>query len=81
MYSVLFKFDLHRYEQLTDLAASTFQPLKQMGMPRDIGAAAAYLADSDTGGFVTGINIVVDGGLLSGLGNQLMDEATAKAQK
>ncbi len=70
---------MQKYDQLTDLMANTFQPLKQTGMPRDIGLAPAYLVDSDTGGFITGTNLVVDGGLLSALGNQVLDNAGAKA--
>ncbi|WP_310388433.1 glucose 1-dehydrogenase [Roseateles sp.] len=41
------------------------QPLKQMGQPQDIANAALFLA-SEQGKFVTGHNLVVDGGLMAG---------------
>ena len=37
-------------------------PLKRLGVPEDIGAAVAFLL-SDDAGWITGQNIVVDGGL------------------
>ena len=37
-------------------------PLGRLGEPRDIGAAAVYLA-SEESGWMTGQNLVVDGGL------------------
>ena len=39
-------------------------PLRRLGEPRDIGAMVAYLA-SDAASFVTGSEIVVDGGWTS----------------
>jgi 3-oxoacyl-[acyl-carrier protein] reductase len=38
-------------------------PLKRLGVPEDIGAAAAFLASSDSS-WITGQTLVVDGGLL-----------------
>jgi meso-butanediol dehydrogenase/(S,S)-butanediol dehydrogenase/diacetyl reductase len=40
-------------------------PIGRVGRPEDIAAAVAYLA-SDDAGFVTGANLVVDGGLTAG---------------
>ena len=37
-------------------------PLGRLGQPRDIGAAAVYLA-SEESGWMTGQNLVIDGGL------------------
>lgn len=41
-------------------------PLKRVGVPEEIAAAALFLA-SDQASFVTGTNLVVDGGLTAGL--------------
>ena len=38
-------------------------PVGRLGVPEDIAAAVAYLA-SDDASFVTGQNLVVDGGLV-----------------
>lgn len=38
-------------------------PLRRMGLPREVAAAALFLA-TPAGGFVTGHNLVVDGGTL-----------------
>lgn len=38
-------------------------PMKRLGTPEDVGAAAAYLL-SDDSGWVTGQNLVIDGGIL-----------------
>lgn len=42
-------------------------PLKRMGRPEDIAYAALYLA-SDESSFVTGSEIIIDGGILAGAG-------------
>jgi NAD(P)-dependent dehydrogenase (short-subunit alcohol dehydrogenase family) len=51
----------HLLPRITQLA-DTLQPIPQAGMPRDIAEACLYLA-SDSARFVTGIELVVDGGL------------------
>jgi len=38
-------------------------PLKRLGQPLDIAKAVAFLASSDAS-FITGANLVVDGGLV-----------------
>lgn len=43
----------------------TRTPLRRLGSPTDIGAAAVYLA-SPAAGFVTGANLIVDGGAAIG---------------
>ena len=45
--------------------AATTQPVARPGRAEDIAAAVAYLA-SDDAGFVTGTQIVVDGGMTIG---------------
>ncbi|AEG50883.1 3-oxoacyl-(acyl-carrier-protein) reductase [Sphingobium chlorophenolicum L-1] len=42
---------------------AALQPLPRGGKPRDIAEAALFLA-SDSGSFITGIDLVVDGGML-----------------
>ena len=44
---------------------ATFQPLPRAGLTDDIAQAALYLA-SDAGSFVTGQDLVVDGGVVAG---------------
>lgn len=51
--------------RITAMEART--PLKRLGMPEDIAAAALFLL-SDAAGFVTGTDLVVDGGLMAKLG-------------
>jgi NAD(P)-dependent dehydrogenase (short-subunit alcohol dehydrogenase family) len=41
------------------------QPMPRAGEPRDIANAALFLA-SDEAGFITGQELVVDGGLITG---------------
>ena len=52
-----------REAQLEKLARS--YPLRRVGEPEDIAAAAAFLA-SDDASWITGINLPVEGGLLTG---------------
>ena len=56
-----------------------FQPLKMVGMPDDIAHCAVYLA-SDESRFVTGQNIVVDGGLTTYLSPYAAEGARGKVQ-
>jgi NAD(P)-dependent dehydrogenase (short-subunit alcohol dehydrogenase family) len=55
--------------------ASVVQPIPKAGLPQDVATAALYLA-SDDSRFVTGIQIVIDGGLTVG-GRHAWDSATA----
>ena len=41
------------------------QPMGRLGTPREVAAAALYLA-SDDAAFITGAELVIDGGLLAG---------------
>lgn len=43
------------------------QPIPRAGLPRDIAQAALFLA-SDASGFITGHNLIVDGGMTLGMG-------------
>jgi 3-oxoacyl-[acyl-carrier protein] reductase len=43
-------------------------PLKRLGEPEDVAAAALYLASDAASGWVTGNTIVLDGGRLIGFG-------------
>lgn len=57
---------------------SKWYPLKRVGKPEEIAAAALFLA-SDQASFVTGTNLIVDGGLTAGLkrmGEELVGEST-----
>ncbi|CAG2178013.1 unnamed protein product, partial [Oppiella nova] len=47
--------------------AEDFTPLKRLGQPLDIAKAVAFLASSDAS-FITGANLVVDGGLVYNIG-------------
>jgi len=55
------KFAAALYESDEEGAASAY-PMKRLGEPEDIGAAAAYLASSDAS-WITGQTLVVDGGM------------------
>ena len=46
-----------------EAASAAMMPLKRLGEPADIGRAAVFLA-SDAASWITGHNLVVDGGLL-----------------
>ena len=56
------KFAAALYEADEQGAASGY-PLKRLGEPEDIGAAAAFLASSDAS-WITGQTLVIDGGLM-----------------
>lgn len=62
------KFATALYEGREEEAAAAY-PLKRLGVPEDIGGAAAFLT-SDQAAWVTGQTLVVDGGILlrAGLG-------------
>ncbi|CDR15707.1 SDR family oxidoreductase [Streptomyces iranensis] len=60
------KFATALYEGREDEAAAAY-PLKRLGVPEDIGGAAAFLT-SDQSAWVTGQTLVVDGGILLGAG-------------
>ncbi len=53
------------------------QPLKRAGMPSDIGEAVAFLANNDVSGFVTGSDLVVDGGSIVAGGAASIDQNAA----
>jgi NAD(P)-dependent dehydrogenase (short-subunit alcohol dehydrogenase family) len=55
------------------------QPIKRAGVPDDIAQVAVFLA-SDAATFVTGIDIVVDGGLTGGRHWSTQHEALAKVR-
>ncbi|MFC9223383.1 SDR family oxidoreductase [Streptomyces hygroscopicus] len=60
------KFATALYEGREEEAAAAY-PLKRLGVPEDIGGAAAFLT-SDQAAWVTGQTLVVDGGILLGNG-------------
>ncbi|MEU6850276.1 SDR family oxidoreductase [Actinacidiphila alni] len=55
------KFASALYEGREEEAAAAY-PLKRLGVPEDIGGAAAFLL-SDQAAWITGQNLVIDGGL------------------
>ncbi|QTZ90601.1 SDR family oxidoreductase [Streptomyces auratus] len=55
------KFAAALYENREEEAAAGY-PLARLGVPEDIGGAAAFLL-SDAAGWITGQNLVIDGGL------------------
>lgn len=60
------RFAAALYEGREEEAAAAY-PLKRLGVPEDIGGAAAFLL-SDQAGWITGQNLVIDGGLFLGAG-------------
>ncbi|MFT2016797.1 SDR family oxidoreductase [Streptomyces sp. 796.1] len=60
------KFAASLYEGREEEAAAAY-PLGRLGVPKDIGGAAAFLL-SDDAAWVTGQNLVVDGGLFLNAG-------------
>lgn len=60
------KFAAALYENREEEAAAGY-PLARLGVPEDIGGAAAFLL-SDASGWITGQNLVVDGGLFLNAG-------------
>lgn len=61
------RFAAALYESDETAAAASY-PLKRLGEPEDIGAAAAFLASADSG-WITGQTLVIDGG--AGLGSRI----------
>jgi NAD(P)-dependent dehydrogenase (short-subunit alcohol dehydrogenase family) len=55
------KFAAALYEGREEEAAAAY-PLKRLGVPEDIGGAAAFLL-SDAAGWITGQTLVIDGGI------------------
>jgi NAD(P)-dependent dehydrogenase (short-subunit alcohol dehydrogenase family) len=55
------KFATALYEGREEEAAAAY-PLKRLGLPEDIGGAAAFLL-SDQAGWITGQTLVIDGGI------------------
>ncbi|MDX6312403.1 MAG: hypothetical protein QOF44_1867, partial [Streptomyces sp.] len=49
------------YEGREEETAAAY-PLKRLGVPEDIGGAAAFLL-SDAAGWITGQTLVIDGGI------------------
>ncbi|WEV24043.1 SDR family oxidoreductase [Streptomyces sp. 71268] len=60
------KFAASLYEGREEEAAAAY-PLGRLGVPRDIGGAAAFLL-SDESAWITGQNLIVDGGLFLNAG-------------
>jgi len=52
-----------------DLGTSMVYPLKRVGLPEEVANAVLFLA-SDKASFITGINLVIDGGLTAHTGSQ-----------
>lgn len=54
---------------ILDLGVSMVKPMKRHGLPEEIGNAVLFLA-SDKASFITGVNLLVDGGLTAHTGAQ-----------
>lgn len=59
------KLGISQGEALELQASET--PMKRLGSPEEIAAAAAFLC-SDRAGFLTGVSLLVDGGIVKGMG-------------
>jgi NAD(P)-dependent dehydrogenase (short-subunit alcohol dehydrogenase family) len=57
--------DAEKTAPVVEKAFATLQPIPRAGLPDDIASAAVFLA-SDESSFVTGQDLVVDGGLIGG---------------
>ncbi|MFX1280596.1 MAG: SDR family NAD(P)-dependent oxidoreductase [Promethearchaeota archaeon] len=57
--------DAEKWAELRKEGMIDQQPLRQAGLPIDIANAALFLA-SDSSSFITGVTLLIDGGLLSG---------------
>jgi NAD(P)-dependent dehydrogenase (short-subunit alcohol dehydrogenase family) len=55
-----------RMSEETKRSLAAQVPLGELGRPEDIAAACAFLATEDSG-YVTGAELVVDGGLICGI--------------
>jgi len=58
-------------------ALGAYTPLERHGVPRDIANAAVFFA-SDEGSYITGHNLVVDGGMTIGLNVDQLNERLGK---
>ena len=67
----------HRFSERMPVGHYYFQPLEMVGAPEDIAHCAVYLASKESR-FVTGQNIVVDGGLTTYLSAFAPEEARQK---
>lgn len=61
--------DLVGGADVLDFGTSMVYPLKRVGLPEEIANAVLFLA-SDKASFITGVNLVVDGGLTAHTGSQ-----------
>jgi len=63
LWDTMFAPNLSKEQAIANLAQSI--PLKRMGTPEDVAFAALYFA-SDESAYVTGTELIVDGGILAG---------------
>jgi NAD(P)-dependent dehydrogenase (short-subunit alcohol dehydrogenase family) len=56
------QFPTKEYAAMAREAAMTTTPLKRMGQPEELAAAAFFLASSESS-YITGIDLQVDGGM------------------